>query len=81
MNSGIIGKIEKAKRYAQDPGRITLLKFTVLFHGDHADHTLTYDGGEWRCECSFFAAHNTCSHTMAVDAQLGGMIPAEFSAR
>lgn len=80
MNSGIIGKIEKAKRYAQDPGRISLLQFTVLFHGDHSDHTLTYDGGTWRCECSFFATHNTCSHTMAVDAQLGGMLPAEFSA-
>ncbi|MCY4625243.1 MAG: hypothetical protein OXC99_09635 [Chloroflexi bacterium] len=81
MNSGLIGKIEKAKRYAQDPGRLTLLKFTVHFHGDHSDHTVTYEGGSWHCECSFFSTHNTCSHTMAIDAQLGGMIPAEFSAR
>ena len=80
MNSGLIGKIEKAKRYAQDPGRVSLLKFTVLFRGDHSDHTLTYDSGTWHCECAFFSSHRTCSHTMAVDHQLGGMIPAEFTA-
>ena len=59
MDSGLIGKIEKAKWYAQDPSRVTPLKFTALFHGDHSDHE----------------RHQTCSHTMAVDTQLGEMLP------
>ncbi len=75
MYSGLIGKIEKAKWYAQDPSRVTLLKFTILFHGDHSDHVLTFDNGLWHCECAFYASHLTCSHTMAVETQLGEMLP------
>mgnify|MGYP001374949731 CR=1 FL=1 len=74
MDSGLIGKIEKAKWYAQDPARVILLKFTVLFHGDHSDHVLTYDNGFWDCDCVFYATHRTCSHTMAIDSQLGAML-------
>ena len=74
MNSGLIGKIEKSKWYAQDPTRISLLKFTVLFRGDHSDHALTYDNGFWHCECAFYTNHHTCSHTMAIDLQLGAML-------
>ena len=79
MDSGLINKIEKARRYAEDPGRVTLIQFTALFHGDHHDHTLTYDHGAWRCDCVFFAGHDTCSHTMAASAQLNDLIPAEFA--
>lgn len=75
MDSGLIGKIEKAKWYAQDPSRVTLLKFTALFHGDHSDHVLTFDNGLWHCECAFYASHLICSHTMAVEKQLGEMLP------
>ena len=54
MDSGLIGKIEKAKWYAQDPSRVTPLKFTALFHGDHSDHALTIDNSRWHCQCAFY---------------------------
>ena len=33
MDSGLIGKIEKAKRYAEERDRITFTKFTATFKG------------------------------------------------
>ena len=37
MDSAMIGKISKAREYAQEPERMTLASFTVLFNGRHAD--------------------------------------------
>jgi hypothetical protein len=59
---------------------VILLKFTALFHGDHSDHALTFDNGRWHCECAFYASHQTCSHTMAVDTQFSSMLPVGLSA-
>ena len=74
MDSGLIGKIEKSKWYAQDPSRIKLLKFTVRFRGDHSDHALTFENGFCDCDCAFYANHHTCSHAMAIDSLLGEML-------
>ena len=77
MYSGLISKIEKARLYAQEPYRVTLLQFTANFHGDHSDYTVTFDLENWTCSCSFYARHNLCSHTMALQQLLGGMVPVE----
>ncbi len=42
MHSSLIGKIEKAKRYAEERERITFSDFTVSFQGEHDSYTLTY---------------------------------------
>ena len=77
MNSSLIGKIEKAKRYAQEPGRAQFQKFEVTFRGSHDAHRITFDGGRWHCDCNFFALYDVCSHTMAMQRILGDMVPTE----
>jgi len=76
MNSGMISKIEKAKRYAEEPERVTFESFTVAFRGTHQEHRLTYQQGEWSCACEFFGQRGVCSHTMAMERLLGPMIKA-----
>ncbi|QRN82647.1 SWIM zinc finger family protein [Chloroflexota bacterium] len=74
MDSGLIGKIEKAKRYANQRDRITFTKFTVTFEGENNDHTVTYNNGQWDCDCDFFQSRGRCSHTMALEMILEGMV-------
>lgn len=77
MDSGMIGKIQKAKFYAEEPERIQILQFEATFQGTNSEHTLSYDRGEWRCTCNFFASRGVCSHTMAMERLLGAMLPPE----
>ncbi len=74
MDSGLIGKIEKAKRYANQRDRITFTKFTVTFKGENNDHMVTYDNGQWDCDCDFFQSRGRCSHTMALEMILEDMV-------
>ena len=76
MDYGMIGKIEKAKRYAEErDDRVRFLSFSVTVQGEHSAHTVTYDRNRWDCDCSFFKSHGVCSHTMALEKILDGMIP------
>ena len=75
MDSGMIGKIQKAKRYAQEKERVRFDRFEVTFRGDHNVHHVSYEDGEWRCTCNFFARRGVCSHTMALERILGEMVP------
>lgn len=77
MQSSIIGKIEKAKRYAQEPHRITFAEFSASFRGEHDSYDLSYRQGQWHCSCHFFSGWGTCSHTMALQRILGEMLPKE----
>ena len=74
MDSGMIGKIHKAKQYAEERDRIEFTQFSVTFRGANNDHLITFDRGQWNCKCSFFASHAVCSHTMALERILHGMI-------
>ncbi len=75
MDYGMIGKIEKAKRYAQERDRIHFTDVTVTFDGENNSHTVHYGNGEWGCDCEFFHSRGRCSHTMALEMILEGMIP------
>ena len=77
MESGMISKIQKAKRYSQERERITFEHFRVCFKGEHGMYTTTFDEGTWTCQCNFFLSHGVCSHTMALERVLGVMIPRE----
>ncbi len=77
MHSSMIGKIAKAKQYAQEPERIQFTRFETTFNGENDSHTVGYDNGKWSCTCRFFGDWETCSHTMALERILGVMIPAE----
>ena len=77
MQSSLIGKIEKAKRYAEEPGRVTFLDFAVDFRGENNTYKVGYEAGKWHCTCSFFSQRAICSHTMALQRLLGNMLPKE----
>jgi hypothetical protein len=77
MQSSLIGKIEKAKRYAQEKNRVTFRELTVKFHGENSDYDVTLKDGKWRCTCSFFSKWGLCSHTMALEKILETMLPPE----
>jgi hypothetical protein len=74
MDHGMIGKIEKAKRYAEQRDRITFESFTVTFDGENNPHTVTFENGTWTCDCSFFQSRGVCSHTMALERILEDML-------
>lgn len=76
MNSSMIGKIEKAHRYAHEPERIQFQRLDATFHGGHDDYTVHLDGGDWTCTCHTFESHviGTCSHVMAMQQMLGKML-------
>ncbi len=75
MHSSLIGKIQKAKMYAQERDRVTVHDLVVSFRGDHQTYEVTYHDGKWHCACSFFSTWQTCSHTMALQRILGVMLP------
>lgn len=74
MDYGMIGKIEKAKRYAEERDRINFTEFTVTFEGENNDHTVEFKDGAWQCDCDFFQTRGVCSHTMALERILEGMV-------
>ena len=79
MDSGMIGKIEKAKRYAQERERIKFTEFKVTFRGEHDTYTVSFHEGHWHCSCYFFTRRGVCSHTMALEKVLAEMLPLEES--
>ncbi|NLX08899.1 MAG: hypothetical protein GXY36_04530 [Chloroflexi bacterium] len=81
MDYGMISKIEKAKRYAEQRDRIRFQSLEVTFDGDNNPHTVRYDNGAWTCDCSFFGSRGVCSHTMALERILAEMLPESVSSR
>ncbi len=77
MQSSLIGKIEKAKRYAQETERVTFSELSVKFRGENDNYTTGYKDEKWHCTCHFFSNWGTCSHTMALERILGNMLPKE----
>ena len=75
MDYGMIGKIEKAKRYAEERDRIRIESLTVTFEGDNNPHTVHFQSGSWQCDCDFFQTRGRCSHTMALEIILEEMLP------
>lgn len=75
MNSSIISKMEKAKRYVQERSRINFSRFDADFQGEHDTYHLSYREGRWTCSCNFFASWSVCSHTMALQRLLSDMLP------
>ncbi len=75
MDYGMIGKIEKSKIYAEERDRIEFESLRVTLRGDNdAIHKVSYDGGAWNCDCSFFGSRGVCSHTMAMERVLRDMV-------
>ena len=77
MDSGMIGKVEKAHRYAREADRLQFSQIAVAIAGDNGTHEVRFDGTQWDCTCDFFAPRRTCAHTMTLELILQGMLPSE----
>ena len=76
QGQNVVSDVEKAKRYSEEKDRIHFQMFDVTFHGSNSDHRFGYQGGTWQCDCDFFHSRNVCSHTMAMERILTGMMAA-----
>jgi hypothetical protein len=74
MDYGVIGKIEKAKFYAEERERIQFQSFSVKMNGNNNAHLVDYNGGKWHCDCDFFRSRGDCAHTRAMEQVLNGMV-------
>ena len=74
MDYGMIGKIEKAKLYAEERDRIVFNSFQVQIQGDNNVHVVSYKQGNWDCDCDFFSSRAVCGHTMTMERVLQDMV-------
>ena len=50
MHSSMIGKVEKAMRYAHEPDRVKISGLTASFSGDNGAHTVSLDAAKINLE-------------------------------
>jgi len=74
VHSSMIGKVEKAMRYAHEPDRVKINRLTATFAGDNGSHTITLDADAWHCDCHLFEAAGGCTHTLAAQKMLDPML-------
>ena len=77
MDYGMIGKIEKAKYYAQERSRITFNSLAADVDGDNSTYGLLLNAEGWQCNCAGFRAHGICPHVMAMERLLRPMLKRE----
>jgi hypothetical protein len=70
----VVSDVEKSIKYAQEPERFRFISFNATFHGDHGDYTINYEDGVWDCDNPYFKSRGVCSHTMAMERMLKGMV-------
>lgn len=74
MHSSMIGKVEKAMRYAHEPDRVKISRLTASFSGDNGSHAISLDADQWHCDCHLFESAGGCSHTLAIQKMLDAML-------
>jgi hypothetical protein len=77
MDSGMIGKIDKAKRYAQETNRFHFESLIVKIDGENNSHVVKYANNKWECDCDYFRSRGVCTHTLSLTNYiLKGMVAA-----
>ena len=74
MHSSMIGKVEKAMRYAHEPDRVKIGRLSATFSGDNTTHTISLDADQWQCDCHLFESAGGCTHTLAIQKMLDPML-------
>ncbi len=77
MDQRMIGKIEKAGRYAAEPNRVSIHQMAVTLAGDNNQPEGAFDNGTWKCDCECFMLRRVCSHSMALERMLDHMLPVQ----
>jgi len=80
MYSSLIGMVEKSHRYAQEKDRVKFSHLSASIRGENDSHQVSFDDGKWYCSCQHFNGGSICSHTMAIERILDGMV-SQASAR
>lgn len=75
MHSSLIGKVEKANRYARELDRISIERIALTFRGDNDTHHVSLDAGVWHCTCHYFESWGSCVHLLALQKIMGVMLP------
>ncbi|HLE59830.1 MAG TPA: hypothetical protein VJA85_09310 [Candidatus Limnocylindria bacterium] len=74
MHSSMMGKVEKAMRYAHEPDRVRIRRIEASFAGDNSTHTITLESDHWHCDCHLYESAGGCSHTLAIQKMLDPML-------
>jgi hypothetical protein len=77
MHSDMARKIEKARRYAEEPERVQISELKASFQGTNDQHIVTLEDGKWYCDSSFFRNWGTTAHIMAMQKLLEPMLSPE----
>lgn len=75
MHSSVIGKIEKAHRYARELDRISIERLSLTIRGDNDAHRVNLDADGWQCNCHYFESYRVCAHVLAIQQVMGVMLP------
>ena len=75
MHSSLIGKVEKANRYARELDRISIDRLALTFRGDNDTHHVSLDAGQWHCTCHYFESWAACVHLLTLQKVFGVMLP------
>lgn len=74
MDNAMISRVEKAKRYAEEPERFQFQNFKVTVQGNNSTHWVTYEHGKFDSDYDYFLTHGYSQHTMALEKILDRMI-------
>jgi len=77
MDYSMIGKIQKAKDYAEDLSRVTFNSFEVEFRGNNNTYRLTMGPDGWHCTCPGFQKYGICPHIMTMERLFEPMLKRE----
>jgi hypothetical protein len=77
LNSSLISKVEKARRYAEERERVRFQEFEVTFKGENGQYVVTMDGTEFTDSSPSFQSQGASSHIMAMQRILAPMLSDE----
>ncbi len=71
----VASRILKARQYAEEKDkRLHVTSFTVNIEGEHDQHTVSYDSGDWTCSCEEHQLRGICAHIMTMEEILGDAV-------
>lgn len=70
----MIGKVEKAKLYAEERERVTFNSFAAVFRGDNNTYEISLSAEGWNCACPGHRDHGMCPHIMTLERVLDKML-------
>lgn len=77
MDYSMIGKIQKAKQYAEQPERVTFTSFAVEFRGNNNSYQVTLGPEGWHCTCPGHQKYAICPHIMTLERLFEPMLKRE----